>query len=337
MFGMGTAGWLLLAGSAWLVVRLLIFVHRIIRASVPRIPAERPRFVMDVAMLTGAAMAALAFAGVVALWPEAGRGWRLVFPLLATAPAFLAGVMADFYLQLWERLAGTWLLAWRLPHYLEQLHTPDPAQRAAAAQVLAQMGPHARRAAPELIEALKDASPEVRAWAGLALWWSRADDPHLAAALRPLLEDADLRVRVAGAVNLLRLEAIEADVLLPALCDGLMHPEQVWANQAAMALSRLGPRAAAAIPILRAALWDRQPPNDAALDALATVGPDGVPVLAEALTHSDPILRSSAAYFLGSMGPGAQSAVPALQAALTNVSESFRRDIERALRRIGSP
>jgi HEAT repeat protein len=185
-----------------------------------------------------------------------------------------------------------------------------------------------------LIVALEDTSADVRAWAGLAVLRTQSDDPRLPAALQPLLGDADVRVRVAGAATLGRFNAAPDDAI-QALSDGLLHSESLWATEAALALARLGQRAAAAAPALRTALWSRQPPNDAALDALATIGPDGVPVLAEMLTHSDPTLRACAAYFLGRMGPAARPAVPALQGALGDADEKVRRDVERALKRIG--
>jgi HEAT repeat protein len=196
---------------------------------------------------------------------------------------------------------------------------------------------HAVPAVPDLVTALSDDTADVRAAAALAIHFSDAQDPNLAASLRPRLADPDARVRVAIAATLMRLDSLAAAEALPILSHGLMHPEEQYSNLAGWSLAELGAAAAPALPALRAAIFSRDPPNEGALDVLAKLGDLGVPVLAEALSHAQPSTRQTAAYFLGTLGATARPAVPALEAARHDPEERVRRAATEALQRIESP
>jgi HEAT repeat protein len=200
---------------------------------------------------------------------------------------------------------------------------------------------HAAPAAPDLIAALKDESAEVRSQAALAIYFSWTNwsipphDLNLPAALRPRLRDADPRVRIVAAGLLVDLGVATALEVLPALSEGVLHPDDQFAESiAAGSLGQLGPEAAPMIPALRAALFDRQPPNAGALDVLAKIGEPGVAVLAEALTHPQASVREWAAFYLGEMGQVAVAAVPALRVAQSDKAERVRRAAATGLQRI---
>ena len=97
--------------------------------------------------------------------------------------------------------------------------------RAAAADVLGDMGETASGTAPRLIAALSDESAWVRRNAVEALGYLGSDSAGCVTALSGCLADADSRVR----------------------------------HNAALALARLGPAAAAAVPALRRATQDEEP------------------------------------------------------------------------------
>src|SRR5262249_58786928 len=98
------------------------------------------------------------------------------------------------------------------------------------------------------------------------------------------LRDPDPRVRIVAAGTLVDLGVPWALEVLPALAEGLLHPDDQFAESiAAGSLGQLGPDAAPTIPALRVALFDRHPPNSSALSVLAKIGEPGVAVLAEAL------------------------------------------------------
>jgi hypothetical protein len=287
-------------------------------------------------LISFVAGAAAAFALVIFLWPEAQYGWRLCIAAAAILPGLVAGLALDIFFFWAGRVLARWLLAFRLPYFREQLRSADPAERARAAGAIYHMGWHAVPAVPDLIEAVKDESAEVRTQATLALWSSRLNDPAVLATLHTLLRDQEARVRIAAAGALVDLGAGKPAEVLPILGEGLMHSEDQFALWiSAHTLCRLGPKAAPSAPALRAALFDRQPPNTAALKALGRIGDAGTPILAEALTHPDRALRKAAADLLARKGPAAASAAPALRAALADEDESVRRAAAHALRRIG--
>ena len=337
------AAWVLLAGAAWFVLRLLLFwwnVLRVVRAGADDTrlskveKAERYLAIVS-AMVGGAVCVAL----VVALWP-----WSLGF-FFAAVVAYFLGIVAVLMAELvcldqrkWRMAA--WLLASSLPRLREQLRSPDPTERATAARVIFRMKKHGAPAMPDLIEALRDKSAEVRAQAGLAVY-SLAYGPnlpaHLPGALRPLLRDPDARVRTVAAGSLICLGVASAPEVIPALTDGLTHPDGQFAEAiAAGELAHFGTDAAPAIPALRAALFDRHPPNIGALHVLESIGEPAVPVLVDALTHPDCSVRKWTAYYLGYMGKVATAAVEPLQAAMDDQDEKVRRAAQKALKQIRS-
>lgn len=326
--------WLLWACGGWFGFRLLWIIWDVVRA-VRNGGEMRPATAlpMGLSLLAGALAGATAgYALVEFVWPQAQQGWRKFFAWAAVLPGLVVGVAFEMYFDwLQKRRIMTWLLSFRLPRFQKQLLSSDPLERAKAARAFFFMQRYAAPAVPDLITALKDESAEVRSQAALAIWSIRPADPQVPAAMRPLLRDSDLRVRIAAAGVLVELGTANASEVLPALTEGLMHPDDQFADSiAAGALAKLGPAAAPAVPALQAALWDRQPPNVGALDR---IGEAGMQVLIAALTHPAASVREEAAFILGRKDDAA-AAVPALRAALADEEENVRRAAAKALQQI---
>ena len=109
-------------------------------------------------------------------------------------------------------------------------------------------------------------------------------------------------------------------------------------EEAAEALGRLGPGAAAAVPALVRLFSDPDPyVQGRAAEALGRIGRDAVPALTKALGDRDQTVRWCAAIALSRMGPAARDAAGGLTAALRDVSENVRWCAVVALGGIGAP
>jgi len=136
----------------------------------------------------------------------------------------------------------------------EELHS-------AASEALGLIGPAAREAVPTLKRRLEHGDAYVRACAGLALWHI-AEDAAGEKALAAVLDDRNYRARITAAEALARMgnHPRAVPVLLQALQPAGFHDGGQGANReymAARALGRLGTKAKAALPALRA-LLDRE-------------------------------------------------------------------------------
>lgn len=126
------------------------------------------------------------------------------------------------------------------------------------------------------------------------------------------------------------------DQAVPALIEELKNPDPQKREEAATALGRIGPVAAAAIEPLIATFAD---PDlylrGAAAVALSRIGAGAVSALTDALADPNPEIRWSAAIALGRLGPHAASAVTALSRALNDPNEHVRYGAAAALGEIG--
>jgi serine/threonine-protein kinase len=131
--------------------------------------------------------------------------------------------------------------------------------------------------------------------------------------------------------------AVPADVrALMTVMERSGSADERW--RAAETLGNYGREARGAVPVLVAALRDR---NDQvrwrSAEALGKIGPDAaeaVPALADALDRSD-LLSQEAAKALGRMGAAARPAVNALASALTRSDVYLRREAAKALVKLG--
>jgi HEAT repeat protein len=100
----------------------------------------------------------------------------------------------------------------------------------------------------------------------------------------------------------------------------LASPDLSQRHKAAYALGRIGPRAAAAVPALNAALADPRQKTEVAwylADALGRIGPAAAPAVKTLVgvieeTPGNAVLKRNAAIALGRVGPGASAAATAL-------------------------
>lgn len=246
-----------------------------------------------------------------------------------------------------------------VPALVEALKDRDAAVRAAAADVLLRLGEEARKAVPALRQALKDAEAGVRVAAARALWLLEGDDREVLPVLAGGLAAAKPAVRLQAAHGL-GLLGPKARAAAPALVEQLKKDEALVALAAAMALASIDPTIKGAGPHLLAAFRSRDPyafvlvvdayegwPGMVAVgDALRRYGPVVVPHLVKALKEQaqEPLLpqerrlpsaRARTAELLGTIGPAARDAVPALVAALKEDDPLLRAAAGRALRRIG--
>ncbi len=223
------------------------------------------------------------------------------------------------------------------PEGLKALQHPDPKVRYRAAQTLANLGPTAKFALPELRELLKDKNVQVRVKTVEAIW--KIDPPPVASLLPTLLtamKDPDANGR-AAAPPVIALFGTKAKPAIPAMIELLKDPKLDVKLSAITALGEIGPTAkAAAGPMLDLAgdkeFFLMEPFVGA---ALANLGPTIVPTLAESVSHTSPDRRHVAAYVLGAMGPSAASATKALVVALGHADPATRRGAAVALGKIG--
>jgi HEAT repeat protein len=201
---------------------------------------------------------------------------------------------------------------------------PEPEVRVEAAQALANIGPSAYEAVPELIEALGDKEKALRRMAALALGQIGRYAGDAVPALTRALKDPSKAVR-RRAVMALGAIGHDARPAVPALI-GLLDDtdlsqatnEPPVRESAIITLGRLGPDARAAVPALLKLEHSAAAPIRAlCLAALCRIGADRrtvVPLLLKAL--QDPDSRADAAATLAKLTPPAREAVPALVEAL---------------------
>ncbi|HYT61141.1 MAG TPA: HEAT repeat domain-containing protein [Haliangiales bacterium] len=191
-------------------------------------------------------------------------------------------------------------------HYLDlaRRESQIPRVRIAAAQVLGDLGPAARNAAPALVEALRDRDPTLRRNAAFALGKIGAKPALAVPALAGVLSDRNEEVRM----------------------------------YAAIALKKFGPQAARAVPGLVAALsdsnWQVRERAALALGATGNNQADVVLALEGALQDEHRYVRSSAATALASMAPHTRSARAALAQARYDPDAEVRYSANVAMRQM---
>jgi hypothetical protein len=168
-------------------------------------------------------------------------------------------------------------------------------ERRKALESLAQMGPRARDALPVFLTALTDEDPVIRG-AGLGLTALRPDPQIGIAAVTPLLDDP-LAINQVSAANALA-DFGETRKAVTYLTVFLKGDAKTWA---ATGLSRLGPEARSAVPMLIEMLENRQGPAEgtAACTALAAIGRDAasaLPALKAASQDVSKFVRDAALY-----------------------------------------
>ena len=131
------------------------------------------------------------------------------------------------------------------------------------------------------------------------------------------LRDSDVRIRLQAVKDIARLEAVGAESVMQ-IVEICNSDSKLVEREAFSALELLGTKATRAIPYLAGVLLEQNGDTDrcyCAGRALAAMGPaaePAMPTLLKALRSQRPITRIMAVRVLGSIGPKAGEAVPAL-------------------------
>lgn len=231
--------------------------------------------------------------------------------LIAMARTAAARVPADDVDLFSFRGQGQWFLL------AEKQQNGDPL-RVAAIQGLAQFGPAASAAVPELTRALEDRDPRIRWFAAEALGQigpaAAPGVPALIAVLRSAdvvadglqdVDDAqgDAPIRLIATVALGQIGP-GAAAAVPELAAALSGPDSRVRAEAARSLGLIGPKAAAATSALLMAAGHSR--NHALVEntteALPRLGPAAIPALTAGLGHDDPAIRAAAVRLMGEIG-----------------------------------
>lgn len=215
------------------------------------------------------------------------------------------------------------------------LNGKSAAERAKAAADLADLGPKAKVAVPQLIESLKDSDVEVRGQAAYALGQIGDQRPAVVDALFAAAADKEPLVRRA-AIRALRSLKLPRDLVMPKMVTALKSAAPA---DAAAILSTIAEAGDQAVPFLIECLDNKDARYWACL-ALADIGPaakKAVPQLTRLQASDEPQLRLQSLVALGQIGPHAKSAVPAIAKSLqSDKVEGVRYAAAFALGQIGA-
>jgi HEAT repeat protein/Ca2+-binding EF-hand superfamily protein len=172
---------------------------------------------------------------------------------------------------------------------LASLHDNAPNVRSKAVQQLAEMGPGAGPALPDLMEAMADKNPAVRTAVLDAL---HAIGPEAVAVLGESLRDKNIDVR-AGAIYALGRMGPDARPVLPDLVAGVSDANARIRDETLKALERIGDYA---VPYVGSALDKEKTPakQKPYIEALGRLGPDAAPILARAVKVAQPDVKQVA-------------------------------------------
>ncbi len=225
------------------------------------------------------------------------------------------------------------------------LKDADAAVRAAAADALGRIGDYSQAAAPELLPLLKDAEKTVRQAAIFALGRIDPEDkePVAAALVANLKRETDPELRKELVFALAFLGETSPSVV-GALAALLTDKDAEMRSQVALALAKFGPAVRHAETELSAVIksdLDKQVRLNAVRTLCGGLGADAVriiPFLSERLKDdADFEVRVAIAEELGSMGPAAKSAVPALRKAQGDGQIRVREAAAAAIKKIEKP
>ena len=201
-----------------------------------------------------------------------------------------------------------------VPQLIEALEGKEPGIRWRAARALAAIGPAAADAASALATALDDPDHHVRSHAAYGSARSARQVRIMSKQSMARITDEDPHVRRAVIRAIDRIHP-DPEEVVDSIAAAVERGRSVGAVAAVRSLVAYGERRLpAAIKVLR----DAEPKSKArywACVLLAEFGPAaeaGVEPLTKALTDEDPGIRMQAVLALGQIGPAAKAAVPAL-------------------------
>lgn len=220
-----------------------------------------------------------------------------------------------------SRLNSLYVSLWpKFPNRVKQrLTQPSLARdvRMRAVAILRDMGgPGIKAAVPDLIARLDDSDPHVRLHSAITLGNIGPEAISARPALEPFLKDKSHTVRVYTAIAAWKITG-NVEPSLTILEAGLQDRKAPFCWAAAAFLGEMGPAARRAIPLLaEATKYADKDVASLALQSLAEIGPETLPILTNALADPDAGIRISAATALGKLGPKAKEAGPMLMKAL---------------------
>ncbi|HEY1785125.1 MAG TPA: HEAT repeat domain-containing protein [Pirellulales bacterium] len=224
-----------------------------------------------------------------------------------------------------------------VPQIIAALKADEPGVRWRAARALGAIGPAAADGAEALAAALDDADHHVRSHAAYALGAIGAPSKKYVKPLVAHITDEDSHVRRSVIRAIDRIHP-DPDEVVPAVSEALSAADPSVALAAVQSLAAYGEKA---LPTAVKVLRDSKPKSKArywACVLLAEFGPEaeaGVEPLTTALADEDVGIRMQAALALGHIGPTAKSAVPALMRTLGDSLTGVRYTAAYALGMIG--
>lgn len=212
--------------------------------------------------------------------------------------------------------------------------------RAQAAEAFSTLGPEAKRAVPDLVAALSDASEDASRNAADALGRIGPAARDAVPALAKLLASPANSLEVAAAQALGRIGSNSAPAV-PGLIRNLSSPTPLVCASAASALGKIGGPATDACVALIALTRDADDyVRTSAVVALGKLGakhPETLVALTAALWDSSYPVRVCAVEALGEIGTSAKPAVPAIVNAQLCDQSGLGRFVVSALRKIAAP
>ena len=198
-----------------------------------------------------------------------------------------------------------------VPVLISGLTDSVPEIRAATAEVLGQSG--VGEANPALIAALRDPELTVRTAAAAALARTRPDTQAASSALATAVRADPAGMRDSAVETLATIGEPSVPLAINLIRDANPKLNAIGVQL----LTRLGPTAKAAVPILLEMFHrSERSIREHAAQALAAVGKSAIEPLTRALRDRDPKVRGGAAFALELMGEQAAPAITALIAAL---------------------
>jgi HEAT repeat protein len=222
-----------------------------------------------------------------------------------------------------------------VPELSKLLAHKEPEIRMEAAIALGQIGPDSKTAAPQLIKALSDEQNSVRYAAAFAVGKIGVKDA--VGELTKNLDSQDHFLRMVSAWSLAKLKPTDTatvDRAVKLLVDSLKDSDRRVRAAAARGLQELELPHETLVDAFTTLLADKDPEvRGNVVDALSTLGVKALPKLIKALENDD--MQSLAVEVIRRLGPQAKDAVPALILELKDPDPAYRQEVEFALAAIG--
>jgi len=216
--------------------------------------------------------------------------------------------------------------------FKELLDDPNSYHRSYGIQGIKRMGAHARSSAPLVLALTKDKNANIRSSALVTLKQMIPDFPGFKEAAIRALSDTESVVRHTAVRTLSEMTELPAEIAAPL---GAMISDKSVSSYINSILSKMGPRAAGAVPYAAEALGNKDTKIAYhAASILSRVGPAAAPAekeLIKALEHKDRFVRRYSAQAIGNIGPDAKKAISALKPLLKDPDPYNRNVARRAL------